>query len=72
LVQDLRVSEQQALGIVTRLLGLSALIDSAGRFLNIETLFIVGSSGSFLLLPIWLIGCVIDLLRKPVQIDLPS
>jgi hypothetical protein len=64
--------ERRALGIVTRLLGLSALIDSAGRFLNIESMFIVGSSGLFLLVPIWLIWWVIDLLRKPVQIDLPS
>jgi hypothetical protein len=64
--------ERRALGIVTRLLGLSALIDSAGRFLNVEMMFIVGSSGLFLLVPIWLIWWVIDLLRKPVQIDIPS
>jgi len=61
--------ERRWLGIVTRLLGLSALIDSAGRFLNVEMMFIVGSSGLFLLVPIWLIWWVIDLLRRPVQID---
>jgi hypothetical protein len=64
--------ERPALGIVTRLLGFSALIDSAGRFLNVEMMFIVGSSGLFLLVPIWLIWWVIDLLRNPVQIDIPS
>jgi hypothetical protein len=51
-------------------MGLSALIDSAGRFLDVESMFIVGSSGLFLLVPIWLIWWIIELLRKPVQIDL--
>jgi len=62
--------ERRGLGIVTRLLGLSALIDCAGRFLAVESMFIVGSSGLFLLVPIWLIWWIIELLRKPVQIDL--
>jgi hypothetical protein len=61
--------ERRALGIVTRLLGFSALIDSAGRFLDVQTIFFIGSSGLFLLVPIWLIWWGIDLLRKPVQID---
>jgi hypothetical protein len=61
--------ERWALGIVTRLLGLSALIDSTGRFLDIQTIFFIGSSGLFLLVPVWLIWWGIDLLRKPVQID---
>ena len=64
--------ERRWLGFVTRLLGFSALVDSAGRFLNIETMFIVGSIGLFLLVPIWLIWWAFDLLRKPVQIDLTS
>jgi hypothetical protein len=51
--------ERRALGIVTRLLGLSALIDSTGRFLNIGTIFLIGSSGLFLLVPIWLIWWII-------------
>jgi hypothetical protein len=62
--------ERRGLGIVTRLLGLSALIDCVGRFLDIQTIFFVGSSGLFLLVPIWLIWWIIELLRKPVQIDL--
>ena len=62
--------ERQGLGIVTRLLGLSALIDSAGRFMDVESMFIVGSSGLFLLVPIWLIWCGIDLLHKPLQINI--
>ena len=61
--------KRRALGIVTLLLGLSALIDSIGRFLDIGTIFFIGSSGLFLLMPIWLIGWAIDLLRKPVLID---
>jgi hypothetical protein len=61
--------ERRALGIITRLLGFSALIDSIGRFLDIGTIFFIGSSGLFLLVPIWLIWWVIDLLRRPVQID---
>ena len=62
--------ERRGLGIVTRLLGFSALIDSAGRFLDVESMFIVGSSGLFLFVPIWLIWWIIELLRKPVQIDI--
>jgi len=61
--------ERRGLGIVTRSLGLSALIDSTGRFLDIGTIFFVGSSGLFLLVPIWLIGWAIDLTRNPAQID---
>jgi len=61
--------ERRTLGIVTRLLGFSALIDSMGRFLDIQTIFFIGSSGLFLLVPVWLIGWGIDLARKPVQID---
>jgi hypothetical protein len=60
--------ERKALGIVTRLLGLSALIDSMGRFLDLGTIFFIGSSGLFLLVPIWLIGWAIDLSRQPTQI----
>ncbi len=62
--------ERRGLGIVTRLLGLSALIDATGRFLDIQTIFFVGSSGLFVLVPIWLIWWIIELLRNPVQIDL--
>ena len=61
--------ERQGLGIVTRLLGFSALIDSTGRFFDMQTIFFIGSSGLFLLVPVWLIGWAIDLSRKPVQID---
>ena len=57
--------ERQGLGIVTRLLGLFALIDSSGRFLDVKTIFFIGSSGLFLLVPIWLIGWAIDLSRNP-------
>jgi hypothetical protein len=59
--------ERRALGVVTWLLGLSALIDSTGRFLEVRTMFVVGSGGLFLLVPVWLIGWAIDLLRQPVS-----
>jgi hypothetical protein len=61
--------ERKVLGIVTRLLGLSALIDSIGRFLDLGTIFFIGSGGLFLFVPIWLIGWAIDLSRKPAWID---
>jgi len=61
--------ERQGLGIVTHLLGFSALIDSTGRFFDVQTIFFIGSSGLFLLVPVWLIGWAIDLSRKPVQIN---
>ena len=64
--------ERQGIGIVTRLLGISALIDSTGRFLDLQTMFFIGSSGLFLLVPVWLIWWGIDLLRQPVQIDLTT
>lgn len=61
--------ERQGLGIVTRLLGFSALIDCTGRFFDMQTIFFIGSSGLFLLVPVWLIWWAIDLSRKPVQIN---
>ena len=64
--------ERQGIGIVTRLLGISALIDSTGRFLDLQTMFFIGSGGLFLLVPVWLIWWGIDLLRQPVQIDLTT
>ena len=58
--------ERRALGIITRLLGLFALIDSTGRFLDVQSIFFIGSSGLFLLVPVWMTGWAIDLMRKPV------
>ena len=59
--------ERRGLGVITRLLGFSALIDSTGRFLDVRTIFVVGSGGLFLLVPIWMIGWGIDLLRHHVS-----
>jgi uncharacterized protein DUF4386 len=59
--------ERRGLGVITRLLGFSALIDSTGRFLDVHTIFVVGSGGLFLLVPIWMIGWGIDLLRHHVS-----
>lgn len=59
--------ERRGLGVVTRLLGFSALIDSTGRFLDVRTIFVVGSGGLFLLVPIWMIAWGSDLLRHHVS-----
>ena len=59
--------ERPSLGILTRLLGFSALVDSAGRFLDVQMMFVMGSTGLFGLVPIWLIWWAIDLHRRPVQ-----
>ncbi len=58
--------ERTALGIVTIVLGISALLDAVGRILSVEAIFQVGVSGLFVLLPVWALWFGIDLLRRPV------
>ena len=58
--------ERSALGVVTVVLGLSALLDAVGRIFTVEAVYQVGVGGLFLLLPIWALWFGIDLLRRPV------
>lgn len=60
--------ERRAPGVVTILLGLSALVDAAGTIINSEAVASLGLSLYAILIPIWALWLGIDLLRKPVQI----
>jgi hypothetical protein len=62
-------SERRIFGIVSVIVGLSALVDSFGNILGIEGLALVGLSIYIILAPIWALWFGIDLLRKPVQIQ---
>jgi hypothetical protein len=56
--------EQPALGIVTIVLGIFALLDALGRILNIQIIYTVGLSGMLPLIPIWTSWFGIDLMRN--------
>jgi hypothetical protein len=62
-------SERRVFGIVTMIVGVSALVDSFGNIVGIESLALVGLSIYIILAPIWALWFGIDLLRKPVQIQ---
>lgn len=62
-------NERRILGIVGMIAGVSALLDSLGNILGIESLALVGLSIYIILAPIWALWFGIDLLRKPVQIQ---
>ncbi len=62
-------SERRAFSIITIIVGISALVDSFGNILGIESLALVGLSVYIILAPIWALWFGIDLLRKPVQIQ---
>jgi len=61
--------ERRIFSIVSMILGVSALLDSLGIILGIETLFLLGVSIFVFLAPVWALWIGIDLLRKPVQIQ---
>jgi hypothetical protein len=65
-------SERRAFGIVSMIIGISALLDSLGNILGIEGVALVGLSIYIILAPIWALWLGIDLLRKPVQIQTAS
>ena len=62
-------SERRIFGVVSMIVGVSALLDSLGNILSIEGLALVGLSIYILLAPIWALWFGIDLLRKPVQMQ---
>ncbi len=63
------VKERRAAGVVTILLGLSALVDAAGTMANQEAIASLGLYLYALLAPVWALWLGIDLLRKPVEIE---
>jgi len=62
-------NERRILGSVGMIAGVSALLDSLGNILSVESLALVGLSIYIILGPIWLLWFGIDLLRRPVQIQ---
>ena len=64
-------SERRIFSIVSIVLGISALLDSAGMMLSIQALADLGLYVYLVLAPIWALWLGIDLLRKPVQIETP-
>jgi len=62
-------SERRVLSIITMIIGISALVDSFGNIVGIESFALVGLSVYIILAPIWALWFGIDLLRKPVQIQ---
>ncbi|HEX9330236.1 MAG TPA: DUF4386 family protein [Anaerolineales bacterium] len=62
-------SERRLFSIVSMIVGASALVDSLGNIIGIESLALVGLSVFIILAPIWALWLGIDLLRKPVQIQ---
>lgn len=63
--------ERRILGLLSMLVGLSALLDSLGNIVGLESLAFLGLSIFLLLAPIWALWIGIDLLRKPIQIQTP-
>jgi hypothetical protein len=58
--------ERRALGIVTILLGLGALLDAFGNFARLEAVFILRGSWLALVFFVWVAWCGIELLRRPL------
>jgi hypothetical protein len=62
-------SERRVLSTITIIVGISALVDSFGNIVGIESFALVGLSVYIILAPIWALWFGIDLLRKPIQIQ---
>ncbi len=58
--------ERRALGIVTMLLGLGALLDAVGNIIGQEAIFVIGVSWLVLFFFVWVAWCGIELLRRPL------
>ncbi len=63
----LLLRERRVLGVLTLLLGLSALIDAAGVILGVESLAFAGLMVYIVLAPLWAGTLGLDLLHRPVQ-----
>ncbi|MBC8161305.1 MAG: hypothetical protein H7Z42_08805 [Roseiflexaceae bacterium] len=63
----LLLRERRASGVITILLGASALTDVAGVIFGIEPLATAGLMVYIFLAPIWALWLGLDLLRRPVQ-----
>jgi hypothetical protein len=61
--------ERRIFGIVTMILGVSALLDSLGTSLGVEAIALTGLSVYLILVPIWGLWLGIDLMRNPVQLQ---
>lgn len=64
-------AERRILSIVSIILGLSALLDSLGMMLRIDSIALFGLSIYLVLAPVWALWLGIDLLRRPVQVEMP-
>jgi hypothetical protein len=62
--------ERRAIGITTVILGVAALVDSVGTTLGIVALADLGLYIYLVLAPVWALWLGIDLLRKPVQLEM--
>jgi hypothetical protein len=63
----LLIRERRGSGVVTLLLGFSALIDVIGVIFGIAPLAAAGLMAYLFLAPIWAFWLGLDLLRRPVQ-----
>ena len=62
-------SERRIFGVVSIILGISALLDSLGTILSVEAVASLGLLVYVGLAPIWALWLGLDLLRKPVPLE---
>jgi hypothetical protein len=63
--------ERRVFGVVTLILGISALLDALGVILGIDAVAMLGLLIFVGLTPFWALWLGIDLLRRPARIDTP-
>ena len=57
--------KRRALGVVSMLLGVGALLDASGSFVGLEPVFLLGVSWLVLFFFVWAAWCGVELLRRP-------
>ena len=62
-------AQRRIFSIISMILGMSALLDSLGMMLRVESLALFGLYIYLFLAPIWALWLGIDLLRRPVQMS---